>query len=200
MTSEDIDFFGNTNEAMSLANAFGVQFIPSPEKGGMRGLVLGVIEYKNLKIEILGHVNGLKDAVARKAVLSETYKGFTLQVLHPVPLYEAKGANLIQLDQKDRQDERHIQAMEAILPLYLSDISADSQREDELLNSLDRLADFSLSSVGIALVKKGRPSPIELIPSFKSSLSPRLKKWKDMMYPVWMQRLEKKKILPHPLN
>ncbi len=189
LTSKDIDYHGQLGDGEKLAKHLKGEFIPSPRKGTF--VCLGKVVFDGKEIEILRTVRGLSEDVVSKAYLSLDYKGFQVRVLHPVPLYEAKAANLVTLDQTNRQDEKHLRAMEAVLPEYFKETAKNPQNERELLNSFKRLYDFSFSTEGKTLAKQGRISSVDLIPRFKAP-SEKIMIWQEKQRPQWEAKLLKK--------
>ena len=189
LTSKDIDYHGQVGDGEKLAKHLKGEFIPSPRKGTF--VCLGKVVFDGKEIEILRTVRGLSEDVVSKAYLSLDYKGFQVRVLHPVPLYEAKAANLVTLDQTNRQDEKHLRAMEAVLPEYFKETAKNPQNERELLNSFKRLYDFSFSTEGKTLAKQGRISSVDLIPRFKAP-SEKIMIWQEKQRPQWEAKLLKK--------
>jgi hypothetical protein len=199
IASKDVNFFGGCYEGELLAKALGCEFKRSPRKGGLLGLSLGIIQSDLLEIEILGKVHGLGDREVKKSVLNESFKDTTVAVLHPIPLYEAKMGNLIHLDQTLRQDAKHVEVMERVIPLFLRDLIKVKERETELLKSLERLYDFSLGHTGLCASQQGRKTVLELLPDellqgdFKSE---KLNHWQRFRLPQWLGELKKRGVEP----
>jgi hypothetical protein len=193
LTSKDADFFGGEFEARELATALKGRFRPSPRKGGFLGLVVGRIATDGgPEIDVVGRVHGLGDREVRKTALREEYHGSGLKVLHPVLLYESKAASLFELDQNGRQDARHLDIMQDVLPRWLQEIARQPSRQPELLMSLERLFDFSLGRIAPLLAKKGRPLPPALIPDFGASANPKLNNWREKRLPQWHRELARR--------
>ena len=192
-TSKDIDFFGGEYEADALARVLQRKLKRSPRKGGMLGLSVGKIEVNpETLIEIVGSICGLSDREVKKLVLLEEFKGSKIQILHPVLLYVSKAACLLTLDQKGRQDRRHLQLLEYILPEYLKDLLQDEKREKEFLQSCERLCDFLISRHGLELVNQGHRSSCEFFPVIPKIPSVKIRRFYEKRLPQIKAELEKR--------
>lgn len=71
------------------------------------------------KLELFGHVHGIPlnefEKVRRSVMEIGGYR-----VMQPIFLFKAKCHNLVKLDQRGRQDRRHVQIMQRILPAFFT--------------------------------------------------------------------------------
>lgn len=112
-------------------------------------------------IEVLRQVKGASNEELRQPAyrFSIGQPSTIVQAPGPVILLQAKLANLSDLDQRDRQDGRHVLILNRLMPSYLATLrdSAAGGRLDER-----KLIDFLEQSLKVILSAHGREACTEL--------------------------------------
>lgn len=130
----------------------------------------------------------------RLMVNEVTYQDIRLRVLHPLALYESKVSSFFTLDQKHRQDEKHMRLMAGAVPRYLKSLAKEGEPASrELLGCLERIMELSLSPYGNMLAKNDYPLPQCFLPKIGTTI-PRLKNWATKRRPQWDRELEKRNL------
>ena len=191
-TSQDADYLADESSARKLAETLHCKFVRTPQKGGMLGLSLGHIPMNaGMDVEILGRVNGVMEAKIHRAALHLEWRGKTVHVIHPVQLYIAKGHNLIDLDQIDRQDGKHFAIMRLVLREFLAEIAANTEDTAPmaLLKSCESVMDFYLSDTGLKLIVRGHTPKVDLWPDLAAHTSTKVQNFVRERLPRWEQEL-----------
>ncbi len=191
-TSQDADYLADESAAIKLAQTLHCKFVRAPTKGGMLGLSLGRIPLHNgMDVEILGHVNGLKEAKVHSAALKMEWREKTVHVIHPVQLYIAKGHNLIELDQVDRQDGKHFSIMQLVVREFLTEIavSTEDTAPIALLKSCELLMAFCLSGTGLKLIVRGHMPQVGPWPDLTHYPNNKIQSFVRERLPRWKQEL-----------
>jgi hypothetical protein len=153
-SSVDLDFFGGRLEAVQCADALSGQltlakdFDPSPNSG----VVMVDVQGHPFRIDILSSVYGLADEEIRKTAMkfigAGELAGVELNVLHPLLCLEGKLKCLQSLDQRGRQDEKHVRLSLLILKsLILTQLPVQPPRS--LLKIVERIMNSALTDAGL---------------------------------------------------
>jgi hypothetical protein len=191
-TSQDADFLAGEPAAIRLAEALGSKFVRAARKGGMLGLSLGHIPLDDgMDVEILGRVNGVMEAEIHRSAVHLEWHGKTVDVIYPVQLYIAKGHNLVELDQSDRQDGKHFAIMQLVVREFLAEIAADTQdmAPATLLKSCESLMAFYASDAGLKLIIRGHIPKVGLWPDLGAHTSAKVQNFVRERLPRWEQSL-----------
>lgn len=175
-TSKDIDYYGLHGAAKKLADALGGKMlIPEIDnQTPQTAIVEAVVDGKELQIDFLGHVQGvradhLNDFVA-EIIIPYTQDGATkelaIPVMHPLHCLQSRISNLAVLGRKDDTAKRQAEAAPVILQEYLnSTLNAGDIRE--ATKTLQRLFDFlSKDIIGKRAHRYVKRDPLEVIRSF----------------------------------
>lgn len=126
LTSKDLDLVGTVAMLEELKQMFGGQYRLSGPRSPVVGQLTFEIGGKNLKVDVLKDVFGLdpKDLKLEAPVihLSSEGGGQKVRVIAPIILLQAKAANLAKLDQKDRNDHKHVCLMLLVVRAYLTEL------------------------------------------------------------------------------
>ena len=146
--SADLDILGDKTTLTNIAKKTGLKphFFPMRPPTNE----VGVIIAKNaggqlLPIEVLSSVHGIKNEELRQN--EYTFRigenDTIVKLPGPIALLQAKIANVADIPQEGRQDERHVRILCKLMPAYLKDISknVDKKRikEREMLNMFELL-------------------------------------------------------------
>ncbi len=146
--SRDVDVLGNRETLMRIAKLAGVkpQFFPMRPPTNEIGVVIAKgTDGGALTVEVLSQIHGISNEdlcePAYTIVVGENK--VKVRVPGPIALFQAKIANVADLNQAGRQDARHVSILAQLLPAYLKDIhkSVQTGRIDErgMLTLLERL-------------------------------------------------------------
>lgn len=145
--SRDVDVLGDRETLLKIANATGSkpQFFPMRPPTNEVGVVFIETGGTSFPVEVLSHVNGIdNDSLCNPAyTIAVGNRSVCVRVPSPVALLQAKIANVQDLNQTDRQDERHVRILMALMPDYLADLATAAKagriKEREVVQMLERL-------------------------------------------------------------
>lgn len=191
-TSQDADYLAEVPAAQELARHLKSRFCPSPTKGGMLGLSLGDIPLgDDMKVEILGRINGVKNDDVRAAALVIGWQNLEVQVIHPAQLYIGKGCNLLGLDQADRQDGKHFGIMQWVMRGFLADLAQTAVHDDPrpFLDCCEHLMRFAIGREGIKLIDLGHMALAGLWPGLEGHPSAKVRRFAEERVPRWERQV-----------
>ena len=96
----------------------------------------------SLLIDSLKAVSGLRPEDIQKGKLTLDWQGVRLHVLHPIVLLKAKAHNVLHIDQRYRQDEKHVRMLVPSIRGFirrLVDSAVSTGDARPLLNALEQL-------------------------------------------------------------
>ena len=175
-TSKDIDYYGLQDAAEKLAAALGGKvLIPEIDnQTPQTAIVEALVEGKELKIDFLGHVLGvrpdhLNDFVA-EIIVPYTQNGETkhlaIPVMHPLHCLQSRISNLAVLHREDDTAKRQAEAAPLVLREYINRALEDGDVK-EAIKTLQRLFDFlSKDITGKQSHRHINRDPIEVIQAF----------------------------------
>jgi len=102
--SRDVDFLATVRDVEVCARRLGgIAKYPSMDQVNTPevGVIHCVINGKELKIDFLGYLAGLRSGRVRKAAIEATIDGIVLRVMHPINVVSSRIANVIQLRRSD---------------------------------------------------------------------------------------------------
>lgn len=188
LTSRDLDFHGGVEEALFLAKAVGDrhpklnrQMDPTPQAGIILAMV-GQKKTQRIQIDVLTSVTGLKDMeIARTAILiAPKFLGKQkIRILHPLQCLISKAAALRSLNQKARQDEKHLRIACHILRHFLRE-RIEPENPRKILPLIEQVFAAALCEAGLNAHLHG----INLEESIPICLLPQ--------HPAWEPFLEKR--------
>ncbi|MGH8019737.1 MAG: hypothetical protein ACREIA_15940 [Opitutaceae bacterium] len=153
--SRDLDVLGTRETLETLAKLVGArpQFFPLRPPSNEIGVVIAKDRDGNaMLVEVLRYVNGVTNDELRETVYTVALGDAKVQLPSPIVLLQAKIANVIELDQTDRHDERHVRILARLMPAYLADLkqSAAEGRIEErgLIDALEQLLRVVTSATG----------------------------------------------------
>lgn len=155
--SRDADVLGDRDTLELLGRLSGAkpQFFPMKPPSNEVGVVVGTDTAGGaMLIEVLRYVRGVSNEELRDPVYEFAIGEQQVRVRAPGPiaLLKAKIANLSEINQKGRQDARHILILARILPAYLADLrssaAAGRLEERKLVASLEQLLAVLISDQG----------------------------------------------------
>lgn len=146
--SRDVDVLGNRETVSRIARIAGVkpQFFPMRPPTNEVGAIIAInTDGQPLPVEVLSHLHGIsnKDLHHPEYTIGIGDGGVLVRVPGPIALLKAKIANVADLSQTGRQDERHVRILSRLMPAYLLDVHAtvtDGRiKERDMLNLLENL-------------------------------------------------------------
>lgn len=153
----DADILGDRDTLTLLGKLAGKkpQFFPLKPPTNEVGVVIATDPAgAPMLIEVLRHVKGVSnDELRQPAYRFGIGEPPTIvQAPGPIVLFQAKVANLAEIDQRDRQDGRHILILNRLMPSYLAtlrDSAAGGRLEErKLVEFLEQLLKITLSANG----------------------------------------------------
>lgn len=124
LTSKDLDLYGTLTLIEGMKERFGGNYRLSGPRSPVLGQLVVMLDGKELKIDVLREVVGLstKDLEEEFDIVEFIVSGhpYAVRVLSVLSLLQAKAANLATLDQKDRNDFKHVNLMLLVTRQYLS--------------------------------------------------------------------------------
>lgn len=148
--SRDIDVVGKRETLKQIAQLAGIKpnyFPLKPPSNEVGYIMPKADDQTSILIEVLRWVNGVSEEELEEAAVTFAIGPQKTQVRVPSPiaLLKAKLANVISIDQKQRQDVKHVYILWRVIPCYLHDLLVTvkngkcSQRE--CVNRLSALLD-----------------------------------------------------------
>jgi hypothetical protein len=129
-TSADMDVYATRNALMGLHEALGGKLLLSGPREITDGTLIVGVEPDTRELDVLRSVNGLPKLDAHDAISLEVC-GYAVPVLFPHLLLQAKLENALRLDQRDRQDIKHVKIMALVLREFLLEVVTTSTAETE---------------------------------------------------------------------
>lgn len=130
LTSGDMDLYATRNTLMGLHEALGGKLILSGPREITDGTLIIGVEPETRELDVLRSVHGIPKIEAQDTISLEVC-GHVVPVLFPHLLMQAKLANAARLDQKDRQDVKHVKIMGLVLREFLRDVVMTASPENE---------------------------------------------------------------------
>lgn len=149
--SRDVDVLGDRNTLKEIAELAGLKptfFSLKPPSNEVGYIAPKDSEDQSLLIEVLRWVNGAseQELLADAVIFSIGSGNVHVQVPSPVALLKAKLSNLQSINQRGRQDAKHVFILFRVIPFYLKDliksIEAGKRSERDVVNLLGRLLDI----------------------------------------------------------
>lgn len=156
--SRDVDILGNRAVLEEIARSAGrkPQYFPLKPPSNEVGVVIARDRNDDpLLIEVLRYVHGVSNRELQEPeyIFEIGTEGTRVRVPGPVALLKAKVANVADLKQEGRQDERHVRILARILPGYWRDLFGAVEK-DELTERV--LINYLEGTLGIVQSKKGK--------------------------------------------
>jgi len=120
-TSGDMDVYATRNALMGLHEDLGGKLLLSGPREITDGTLIVGVEPDTRELDVLRSVNGLPKLDAQSAISLEVC-GYSVPVLFPHLLLQAKLENALRLDQRERQDVKHVKIMTLVLREFLRDV------------------------------------------------------------------------------
>lgn len=170
-TSGDMDVYATRNALMQLHEDLGGRLLLSGPREITDGTLIIGVEPDTRELDVLRSVNGLPKLDAQSAIPLEVC-GHAVPVLFPHLLLQAKLANALRLDQRYRQDIKHVNIMALVLREFLRDVvtTATAENEKYALQLLQKVLAIVISDNAREFTRLHRVSfdtimPVELISS-----------------------------------
>ncbi len=129
-TSGDMDVFATRNALMGLYHELGGKLLLSGPREIIDGTLVIGVEPDTRELDVLRSVNGLPKIEAQSAIPMDIC-GHKIQVLFPHLLLQAKLQNALHLDQRERQDIKHVKIMALVLREFLHEVVSTTTPENE---------------------------------------------------------------------
>ncbi len=129
-TSGDMDVYATRNALMGLHEALGGRLLLSGPREITDGTLIVGVEPDTRELDVLRSVNGLPTLDAQDAI-PLVVCGHAVPVLFPHLLLQAKLENALRLDQRERQDVKHVRIMALVLREFLREVVITASAENE---------------------------------------------------------------------
>lgn len=147
LTSKDLDLFGTITLLEAMKERFGGEYRLSGPRSPVVGQLVVNLAGVPRQIDVLREVYGLRrQELAKEAdTLHIAFGGEShpIRVLPIIPLFQAKIANLAALDQKNRNDLKHVHLMRLVVREYLAE--SIEAVESESVNSRPVIVQLELA-------------------------------------------------------
>ena len=160
--SRDIDVIGDRNTLCRIAKSAGVepQFFPMrPPSNEIGAIIAKSADGQPLVVQVLTSMHGVSNEVLRNPeyTIGIGDGEVLVRVPGPIALLKAKIANVADIPQLGRQDERHVRILAKLMPAYLADIHAsviaDRISKRGMIDLLERLLAAVTSRKAIRVIK-----------------------------------------------
>lgn len=154
--------------------------------------VVGIITKENtqgepLIIEVLRGIYGINLAELDKGQYEFELDGTPIRLPNPIAMLKAKIANAADLPQTNRQDERHVRIMAAIMPGYLADLRkavlGGHLTERDMIKLLERLLEAITSERAVRVLTKLKIAPQALFDGLEHPDMPKLQAFLTIRLP-----------------
>ncbi len=171
-TSRDLDLFGTIADAIQLAEKTHAKVEqPTKHKSGASPVVANVkVETGNVirSVQFLREVRGVtNDEITRNAI-PFTVGEVTVYFADPITTLKAKLHNLVELEQDERNDARHVQILRICVPRFLAAQLRAADETDaaakESFRSIQRVLKLSESPIASRIPAESRFDWTKLIP------------------------------------
>jgi hypothetical protein len=188
--SRDLDVLGTRETLEALAKQAGArpQFFPLRPPSNEIGVVIAKDrDGSAMLVEVLRHVNGITNEELRETVYTVAVGESWVQIPSPIALLQAKVANVVQLDQKGRQDARHVLIVAQLMPAYLGDLrqaAIDGRIEErKVIDALDQLLRIVTSAHGRKVLAQLEIEPKALFAGLASEALPKVRSFLEKRLP-----------------
>ncbi|CAN5443590.1 hypothetical protein BH09VER1_BH09VER1_54200 [soil metagenome] len=155
--SKDLDLYGSRQILEGLAEKYAVSVKWNPPRFPGVGQLIIPMQGRELKVELLSSVKGLRSKEAASAI-DLTVQGVALRVLDPITCLKAKLANAADLDQTNRQDVKHVSIMKVCVREFAKDIMERAEQqlasERAVIDCLQDIMDIAESPNARLVTKK----------------------------------------------
>lgn len=164
-TSGDMDVYATRNALMELHENLGGKLLLSGPREITDGTLIVGVEPDTRELDVLRSVNGLPKLDAQSAISLEVC-GYAVPVLFPHLLLQAKLENALRLDQRDRQDVKHVKIMALVLREFLLEVvtSASVENEKYALQLLQKVLAILISDNARAFTRLHKTGFGEIMP------------------------------------
>lgn len=181
--SRDADVLGNRNTVYEIARKTGIKpqfFRKTPPTNEVGVVMASNIDGEPLPIEVLSFIHGIKNEELESSqytmVLGESE--IRVKVPGPIALLKAKIANSVDLNQTDRQDERHVSILARLMPAYLADLQTSVEdgliTERKMIDLMEDLLKIISTSKAVKLFDKLNISHSHIFSELKADPSSKL--------------------------
>jgi hypothetical protein len=151
-------------------------------------------EGKTLAVDELKMVPGLQPNDIRKGTLVVEFSGVKLRVLHPIACLKAKLHNVGAIDQRGRQDEKHVRILIPCVRAFLRRLIIEAHTSGNCRPALNALQQLLLLTSKRQIIKIARAHGFALLqtmplPDLTISHHPKLISFVAKRLPAWQKLL-----------
>ena len=172
-TSGDMDVYATRNALMGLHEALGGKLLLSGPREITDGTLIVGVEPDTRELDVLRSVNGLTKLDAQDA-MPLMVCGHAVPVLFPHLLLQAKLENALKLDQRDRQDVKHVKIMALVLREFLREVisTASAENEKPALQLLRKVLEILVSENAREFTRRHQVTFADIMPDGDLRASP----------------------------
>ena len=191
-TSRDLDLLGSITDAYRLASK--THSVVEKPRRGAASPILANIEIKTggivRSVQFLRSVRGVTNREIDDNSVPFVVRDAKIYVADPITMLKAKLHNLIELDQRGRNDRSHVEILRLCVPLFLERQLTAANETDaaarQCLRNIQRVLEVSRSAVARRLEEFDCKA---LVPTdcLKKVRSPRLKNFREQQLERWLK-------------
>ena len=172
-TSGDMDVYATRNALMGLHEALGGKLLLSGPREITDGTLIVGVEPDTRELDVLRSVNGLTKLDAQDA-MPLMVCGHKVPVLFPHLLLQAKLENSLKLDQRERQDVKHVKIIALVLREFLREVisTASAENEKPALQLLRRVLEILVSENAREFTSRYKVAFADIMPDGDLRASP----------------------------
>ena len=129
-TSGDIDVYASRSALLSIYQELGGKLLLSGPREITDGTLVIGVGPETRELDVLRSVNGIPRVEPQSAIAMEVC-GQEIQVLFPHLLLQAKLDNALHLNQRERQDIKHVKIMALVLREFLTEVVSTTTLDNE---------------------------------------------------------------------
>ena len=191
-TSRDLDLLGSITNAYKLASK--THSVMEKPRRGAASPVLANIEVKTggvvRSVQFLKSVRGVTNREIADSAVPFVVGDAKIYVADPITMLKSKLHNLIDLDQRGRNDRNHVKILRLCVPLFLERQLTAADETDaaalQCLRNIQRILELSRSAIARQL---GEFDWKTLVPMdcLKKVRTPRLKNFREQQLERWLK-------------
>ena len=191
-TSRDLDLLGSLADAYQLASK--THSVLEKPRRGAASPVLANIEVKTggvvRSVQFLKSVRGVTNREIDDKAVPFSVGDAKIYVADPISMLKSKLHNLVELDQRGRNDRNHVEILRFCVRLFLDRQLTAADETDaaarQCLRNIQRILELSRSAIALRF---GEFDWRALVPmdSLKKVRSPRLKNFREQQLERWLK-------------
>lgn len=143
-----------------------------------------------LSVDDLKMVAGLRPDEVKKGAATVEFASVIIRVLNPIACLKSKLYNLKTLDQRDRQDQKHVRILVPCVRGFLRRMLSEARNENNYRPTLNALKEVLLCTSPAVVIKTARAHGVDLaqilpVADLRASRHPKLARFSSNQLPKW---------------